>query len=131
MPFLTTAWNFLGIKGVAILILAAFIGFQWIEIKSLRHDVTDLQETIGKKNMEIGSLKAAIEEQNKAIDAAAKEQAAAQDSLRKAQIARDKMRKEYEKQIGALINRPLPIDCVAAVTELKSENMKNARAWNK
>jgi septal ring factor EnvC (AmiA/AmiB activator) len=128
--FLTAILDFLGAKGIAIIVLLLVIvlegGIIWAykgKVKSLNENIATLtaNNKILKSNVEVLELK---------ISEADKRNQELQAALDKTEHDNKKIRKETNELKDKLAKMPMAIDAVGAITELKSQASIAAKKWN-
>ncbi len=130
MLFLTKFFEIIGIRGIIIILLLLFIGAETMVIKAVRVKNNNLQDTIILLNTEIRHLKDKIKDQNDAVDKAAKDKEELDLRLKQNDGKIAKLNKENALMKAKLEKLPLAVNCIDAMTELKSQSNIISKKWN-
>lgn len=128
--FATKIFELLGVKGIIIIILLGAIGVQSFAIFMYKQKVKSLNDDIREKSALIATQQGAIELQNRATETLNQEKKDLDARLQETKAKFKKKDIEYQDKINELTFAPKPINCEAAIVELKSQNNIAIKKWN-
>ena len=123
MILLTKLFQFLGVRGIIIILLLAVVGAEGWIIKSQRTKIEDQAAAIVKLESQIGL-------QNDSIQKSGEAAAKLQESLNVSEMQRKAISDEYKKYRAKVWVSPAPKTCPDAVSELKSVTSDLNKKWN-